>query len=115
MLGFIMLCTFRYSFVADHYQYLATVGPFAFIGALAGFAARRLGGGRHALVNVAISGALLMPLAFKTWQQCAIYNDEETLWRATLAANASSWMAHNNLGKLDRPQEAIAHYAARWN
>jgi len=29
MLGFIMLYTFRYSFVADHYQYLASIGPLA--------------------------------------------------------------------------------------
>jgi tetratricopeptide (TPR) repeat protein len=29
LLGFIMLYTFRYSFVADHYQYLACIGPLA--------------------------------------------------------------------------------------
>src|SRR5207249_8195073 len=29
MLGFIMLFTFRYTFVADHYQYLACIGPIA--------------------------------------------------------------------------------------
>src|SRR4029077_1604414 len=29
VLGFIMLFTFRYTFVADHYQYLACVGPIA--------------------------------------------------------------------------------------
>src|SRR5205823_10798595 len=29
VLGFIMLFTFRYTFVADHYQYLACIGPIA--------------------------------------------------------------------------------------
>src|SRR5207302_2201044 len=29
VLGFIMLYTFRYTFVADHYQYLAGIGPIA--------------------------------------------------------------------------------------
>src|SRR5438874_1794033 len=29
VLGFIMLYTFRYTFVADHYQYLASIGPIA--------------------------------------------------------------------------------------
>src|SRR5205814_2935628 len=29
LLGFIMLYTFRYTFVADHYQYLASIGPIA--------------------------------------------------------------------------------------
>lgn len=27
--GFIMLFTFRYTFVADHYRYLACIGPIA--------------------------------------------------------------------------------------
>src|SRR5437773_3840725 len=29
LLGFVMLYTFRYTFVADHYQYLASIGPIA--------------------------------------------------------------------------------------
>src|SRR6516162_9046331 len=33
VLGFIMLFTFRYTFVADHYQYLACIGPIALAGA----------------------------------------------------------------------------------
>ena len=111
MLGFIMLYTFRYTFVADHYQYLATIGPFALVAAGVAYAARRFAGAKEVMVNVGVSAALLVPLGLKTWHQCAIYKDEETLWRATLAANPSSWMAHNNLGKLDRPEEAMAHYS----
>ena len=33
VLGFIMLYTFRYTFVADHYQYLASIGPIALVSA----------------------------------------------------------------------------------
>src|SRR6266480_4660058 len=33
VLGFIMLATFRYTFVADHYQYLACIGPIALVSA----------------------------------------------------------------------------------
>ena len=33
VLGFIMLYTFRYTFVADHYQYLACIGPIALVSA----------------------------------------------------------------------------------
>src|SRR6266403_6421220 len=33
VLGFIMLFTFRYTFVADHYQYLACIGPIALVSA----------------------------------------------------------------------------------
>src|SRR5947207_13341839 len=31
VLGFIMLYTFRYTFVADHYQYLASIGPITLV------------------------------------------------------------------------------------
>src|SRR6266481_4926179 len=33
VLGFIMLFSFRYTFVADHYQYLACIGPIALVSA----------------------------------------------------------------------------------
>src|SRR5881227_703115 len=33
VLGFIMLYTFRYTFVADHYQYVACIGPIALVSA----------------------------------------------------------------------------------
>src|SRR5207244_2168482 len=33
VLGFIMLYSFRYTFVADHYQYLACIGPIALVSA----------------------------------------------------------------------------------
>jgi len=36
LLGFIMLYTFRYSYVADHYQYVAGLGPMAVVGAVIG-------------------------------------------------------------------------------
>ncbi|MBA2269552.1 MAG: tetratricopeptide repeat protein [Chthoniobacterales bacterium] len=116
MLGFIMLYTFRYTFVADHYQYLATVGPFAVAAALATAAAVRTSR-RYALATrVFVAAALLGPLGFRTWQQCAIYHDEETLWRATIAVNPSSWMARNNLGIVELRRgaidEAIAQFTA---
>ena len=42
VLGFIMLYTFRYTFVADHYQYLASIGPIALVCAGAATLARSL-------------------------------------------------------------------------
>lgn len=98
MLGLIMLYTFRYTFVADHYQYLATIGPFALAAALLARAARRFASGTTLVANTSIAVALLLPLGSRTWQQCAIYKDEETLWRATIGVNPRSWMAYNNLG-----------------
>ena len=98
MLGLIMLYTFRYTYVADHYQYLATVGPLALVAAFLTSAVRRLAGTRSATASAVLAIALLLPLGIRTWQQCGIYKDEETLWRATIEVNPGSWMAYNNLG-----------------
>lgn len=113
MLGFIMLYTFRYSFVADHYQYMASIGPLALAAAGLTMAGKFLGRQRVVL-EPALWAALLAGLGFLTWQQCKIYRDSDTLWQATIVTNPESWMAYNNIaisllqkGKTD---EAIAHY-----
>ena len=112
MLGFIPLYTFYFSYVADHYQYLASLGLMALgLGLAAKFfetsrADRRLQAGLAAL--------LLLLLGALTWQQCRIYQNLETLWADTLKKNPRSWMAHTNLGRLLAQQgendAAEAHY-----
>jgi len=112
VLGFIMLYTFRYTFVADHYQYLACIGPIALLSAGLVNLGGRFKNGRTIVVSAAL--CLVAVLGTLTWRQAAMYGDVDTLWRTTLARNAACWMAHNNLGialfgkgQLD---EAIAHY-----
>ncbi|MFN2509107.1 MAG: hypothetical protein ABR589_10095, partial [Chthoniobacterales bacterium] len=80
VLGFIMLYTFRYTWVADHYQYLASIGPLALAaaGLTAGLVALQR---KIPFVVPLICGALLLSLLIKTWRQGAIYRDEEMLWR----------------------------------
>ncbi len=114
VLGFLNVYPMRFSFVADHFQYLASLGPIALAaGALA--RAWEAWGGRGAPGRAA-AGALLVLLALLTLRQGRIYRDEETLWRDTLAKNPQSWMAHNNLGSLlarrGEAGEAIRHYEA---
>lgn len=113
MLGFIMLYTFRYSFVADHYQYLASIGPLALAAAGLTTACKFLGQ-KRVFLEPALWAALLASLGALTWQQCKMYSDSDTLWWTTIAKNPQSWMAYNNIaisllqkGKTD---EAIAHY-----
>jgi Flp pilus assembly protein TadD len=109
ILGFVMMVTFLYSFVADHYQYLACLGPIALVSAgLARWAWRR------PLLQPAFCVGLLVVLAVLSWRQCGMYADEETLWRGTLARNPGSWMAENNLGVTlahkGKWREAIAQF-----
>lgn len=112
MLGFIPLFTFFYTFVADHYQYLACVGLIAlFAAAVTRFSEKWQvpPAARHAL-----AATLLLVLGTLTWRQAGAYQNLETLWRDTLAKNPASWMAHTNLGRLLTAQgklmEAEDHY-----
>jgi protein O-mannosyl-transferase len=94
MLGFFMQYAFRYTFVADHYQYVATIGPLA----LAAAALDRLLG-PLGKAKFLIYASLLILLGVLTWRQCRNYADSETLWRATLASTPNSTIARNNLSQ----------------
>ncbi len=97
LLGFIMLYTFYYSFVADHYQYVASIGPIALAAAGMTIALGRLKTQRP-LLQPAIGGIVLLVLGLLTWRQSLMYADAETLWRTTIARNPDAWMAYDNLG-----------------
>ena len=120
VLGFFSVYFFRYSFVSDHFQYLASMGPLALVGAAIATLAGRfcetpleLASGTVALQlssdNIGVArgrlflgslgcSILLLSLAFLTWRQSAIYHDLITLYTRTLANNPACWMAHYNLG-----------------
>ena len=114
VLGFIMLFTFRYTFVADHYQYLACIGPIALVSAGIAILADRLKQHRALVLSVALFA--VASLGALTWRQAAMYGDIETLWRTTLVRNPECWMAHTNLGivllQKGELNDGIAHYRA---
>jgi protein O-mannosyl-transferase len=98
-LGFVNVYPMRYSFVADHFQYLASVGLIA----LASAAFSRWSS-RFSVFPDRLKLAILLTLAALTWRQTHIYSNLETLWRDTIAKNPACWMAHNNLGEVLRAQ-----------
>jgi protein O-mannosyl-transferase len=113
VLGFLDVYPFRYSFVADHFQYLASLGIIVPVAAgvairLERAAPRRRLWGRVATVCV------LAVLAVLSWRQCGMYRDAETLYRTTIARNPACWMARVNLGVTletqGRTDEAVAEY-----
>jgi len=113
VLGFIMLYTFLYSFVADHYQYLACIGPVALVVAGMTIGFDRLPSLKPFLQPV-MGAALLILLGTLTWKQCGMFIDDQTLWQTTLLRNPGSWMAHVNLGnhlaEAGDVDDAITHY-----
>jgi tetratricopeptide (TPR) repeat protein len=115
VLGFFNVLPFRYSWVADHFQYLASLGIVIPLAAWFTAAAPR-SFLRHT-GRITAAASLLAALSAVTWRQSGMYRDEETLYRATLARNPSSWLVHNNLGSVLEAKpgglpEAIAEYKA---
>jgi tetratricopeptide (TPR) repeat protein len=96
VIGFIMLFTFLYTFVADHYQYLACIGPIALASAGVANLANAFKRSRPLVFSAAV--CLVATLAALTWRQSAMYGNSEALWRTTLARNPACGMAYNNLG-----------------
>ena len=107
-LGFLNVYPFVYSFVADHFQYLASISIIALLAAGGTLALRGLRDLRNLrFLRVAAAAVVLIAAAALTWTQSRQYTDAETLFRATLARNETSWMVHHNLGwvLLGRGQE----------
>ncbi len=92
-LGFVNVYPMRYAYVADHFQYLASLAVLALVGA--GIARVATPRATAAVVPVALV------LAALTARQCLAYADVETLWRDTLAKNPRSVLALQNLGTLE--------------
>ena len=119
VLGVFSIYFFRYSFVSDHFQYLASMGPLALVAAAGSEGFNRLGvagslGRGLPFLRVGLCTVVLLLLGILTWQQTAVYHDLITLYTTTLAQNSGCWMAHYNLGIALRDRgetdQAITHY-----
>jgi tetratricopeptide (TPR) repeat protein len=95
-LGFANIYFFLYSFVADHWQYLACLGIITPCASGIVLLATRLKSGYAWLepgVTLVIGGVLFL----LTWQQSRMYNNAETLYRTTIAHNPACWLAYDQL------------------
>jgi tetratricopeptide (TPR) repeat protein len=99
VLGFVDVYFFVYSFVADHFQYLASMALVALV---------------MAVVPRTVGIGVLIVLAVATWRLTPLYGTSESLWRDTLRKNPQAWMACINLGSELQTQgklsEAMAQY-----
>jgi protein O-mannosyl-transferase len=126
-LGFLNQSFFVFSFVADHWQYLACLGiitPCASGIVLMADKLKPLHGWLESGVTLVLGGLLFL----LTWQESRAYTDIETLYRTAIARNPACWMAEVNLGNLlyqtnriseamdlfkqaERVKPALAHYS----
>jgi tetratricopeptide (TPR) repeat protein len=111
-LGFFDVYPMRFSFVADHFAYLATLAPIAWVCGTIAVLAAKLPRGK--LAGSVAGGSILAVLGMLTWQRGYAYADLDTLWLDTVAKNPACWMAHNNLGVIaldhGRTDEAVARF-----
>jgi len=132
-LGFLNVFAFIFSYVADHFQYLACMGVIA-LGAAACHrwqrgqasdtdAPRRQRGQvseidvpRHINFRDLTPYFVVCLLGILTWRQSRMYRDVVVFYRTTIERNPAAWMAHHNLGatlaEAGLLPEAAAEYQA---
>ena len=99
VLGFINIYFMKFSFVADHYQYLSIIAPIALVSG-AGWTYFSQLGRRHRLAACGAATLLVLMFGTASWRQTLNYKDQETLWHDTIGKNSQCWLAYYNLGKL---------------
>jgi tetratricopeptide (TPR) repeat protein len=110
VLGFFNVYPFRFSFVADHFQYLASLGIITLASAGAACWLNRASPVIRTAGQVGCV-AVLVALGILTFRQSRMYGDLEALYRTTISDNPDSFMPRYNLGTFlndsGRWQEAI--------
>jgi len=102
-LGFFNIYPMRYSFVADHFQYLASIGLIV-LGASVLYQIGEIIKKRIKSAPTIFFILFVSLLGFQTWRQTHIYKDLETLWTDTIKKNPTGWMAYTNLSLLRESQ-----------
>jgi tetratricopeptide (TPR) repeat protein len=97
-LGFVSIYTMRFSFVADHFQYLASLGPIALFAEGLARGLEKLRG--RPLLRYAIPSMLFLNLALTDLKEEKKYRNVAELWLDTLEKNPDCAMAHQNIGVL---------------
>jgi len=106
VLGFFDQTFYRFSAVADHWQYYSIIAPVTLIVAVG----RRLG----RPWNEVLGAVAILVLATATWVRAGVYADNVTLWRDNVAKYPDAYVARQNLGyalaKQGKLLEAIEHF-----
>ena len=99
MLSFLNIAYFAISFVADHFQYLASVGIITLVAAGLATFLQKMGTTSRA-IGYGLCLVLVGALAELSWAQSHNYADSEVFFRAVITKNPNSPTAHSNLGNL---------------
>lgn len=117
VLGFVNIYPFAFSFVADHFQYLASIAIIIPAASTLTQVAQYLLQTKPRWIAPLLASTWLALPGSLTWRQSHLYRDNEVLYKSTLALNPRCWMAYNNLGSIinatpGRSSEAVECYKA---
>jgi tetratricopeptide (TPR) repeat protein len=106
-LGLVNVFPMRYSFVADHFAYLAIIGPLTLLAAaISRYLRPRIG--------YSLLGVVALGLCGLSSLQSRNYFNSMTLWQDTLAKNPDSPMAHANYADELRAHGAMDQAQAQY-
>jgi len=95
-LGFFNLFFFRYSYVADHFLYPASLGLICLGVGVVSYGVRIEARFQRASVSLAM--VVLLGLSILSWNHAGNFVSMTALCRSILERNPKSWLGHNNLG-----------------
>lgn len=112
ILGFVDMYYFTYSRVADHWQYLAIIGPITlFTAAIRHFLRKRFPTGP---IRGSAATIVIAVFGFLSLNRATTFAQPEKLWHDTLAKNPQCWAAHVHLGDLaaneNNHEKALGHF-----
>ncbi|MFH0944001.1 MAG: tetratricopeptide repeat protein [Planctomycetota bacterium] len=96
-LGLVDFYPMIYSYVADHFQYLAMFGPLALFAALLARLPPR--------ARWLVTGLLLLLLGWQTHERCKVFHSSQELFEDTLRKNPAAAMASINLASIASRQQ----------
>jgi Tfp pilus assembly protein PilF len=94
-LGFFNVYPFKYSFVADHFQYLASIGIIALVAGTIAYWAEQ--DRRLRVVAGVVGSCVLVALGVVTYGQVGVYESRGMLWADVLLKNPDSALALQGL------------------
>ena len=112
-LGFFNVYPFLFSYVADHFQYTASLGFLVLVSAgLSRFLSHPNPSVRGPAIGIA--AAVVALLVLESRAQSATFTDPKTLWTSTLEENPKCWIAEDGLGLWYKThgdmRKAVLHY-----
>jgi tetratricopeptide (TPR) repeat protein len=113
VLGLLEVYYFRFSYVADHWQYLACIAPFALFAGASSRIAERAGSQTRALMQ-GCGLAVVIALACVSHLKSRDFESALTLWQEAVTKSPDSYLVRYNLGlelqQRDRLRDAMDAY-----